>query len=81
MARAVLEHVRRSRSEPGCRLHSVHQDVEDPMRVVFLEHWEDEAALAAHFAVAASNAFVTRLGELTDGRPTLEIFTATPATL
>jgi quinol monooxygenase YgiN len=76
-----LEHVRRSRTEPGCLLHSVHQDVEDPMRVVFVEHWEDEAALAIHFAVPASGAFVTRLGELTAGRPTLEIYTATPAAL
>ena len=56
-----LEHVRRSRAEPGCLLHSVHQDVEDSLRVVFVEHWEDKAALAAHFAVPASGAFVAGL--------------------
>jgi quinol monooxygenase YgiN len=76
-----LEHVRRSRTEPGCLLHSVHQDVEDPLHVVFVEHWADDAALTAHFAVPASGAFVTRLGELTDGRPSIEIYTATPAVL
>jgi quinol monooxygenase YgiN len=76
-----LEHVRRSRSEPGCLLHSVHQDVEDPLHVVFVEHWADEAALVGHFAVPASGDFVTRLGELTTGRPTIDIYTATPATL
>ena len=43
-----VEHVRRSRAEPGCLMHSVHQDVEDPMRVVFVEQWEDKAALRAH---------------------------------
>ena len=53
-----LEHVRRSRLEPGCLLHSVHRDVEDPLRLVFLEHWADADALRAHFAVPASNDFV-----------------------
>ena len=53
-----LEHVRRSRTEPGCLLHSVHQDVEDPSRVVFLEHWADKESLDAHFRVPASNEFV-----------------------
>jgi quinol monooxygenase YgiN len=32
--RLALEHVRRSRTEPGCLLHSVHRDVEDPQRFV-----------------------------------------------
>ena len=41
-----LEHVHRSRAEPGCLLHSVHQDVEDANRVVFVEHWADLDALA-----------------------------------
>lgn len=76
-----LEHVRRSRAESGCLLHSVHQDVEDPLHVVFVEHWADEAALAAHFAVPASGHFVRRLGELTDGRPSIEIYSAAPASL
>ena len=44
------EHVRRSRTEPGCLLHSVHQNVEDPSVVVFLEHWEDRDQDAPLFA-------------------------------
>ena len=62
--RVSLEHVHRSRTEPGCLLHSVHRDVEDPTRLVFLEHWADNDALSAHFAVPESLAFVTRLSEL-----------------
>ena len=73
-----VEHVRRSRTEPGCLMHSVHQDVEDPMRVVFVEHWEDKAALATHFSVPASGAFVADLADLTEGRPTLEVYDASP---
>jgi len=74
-----LEHVHRSRLEPGCLLHTVHQDVEDPLRVVFVEHWEDLDALRTHFAVPASSAFVIALADLVVGDPTLEIYEATPA--
>lgn len=69
-----LEHVRRSRLEPGCRLHSVHRDVEEEHRLVFVEHWEDRAALDAHFAVPASGAFVTALADLAVEPPDMEIF-------
>ena len=56
--RLALEHVHRSRSEDGCLLHSVHRDVEDPLRFVFVEHWSSVEALRAHFAVPASGAKV-----------------------
>ena len=75
--RLSIEHVRRSRLEPGCLLHSVHQDVEDPDRVVFLEHWSDREALNAHFGVPASIEFVTALGPLAAEPPTLEVYEAT----
>ena len=64
-----LAHVRRSRGEPGCLLHSVHRDVEQPLRLVFLEHWADAEALRAHFRVPESGAFVTGIGPLAVGRP------------
>jgi quinol monooxygenase YgiN len=73
-----LEHVHRSRAEPGCLLHTVHQDVEDPNRVVFVEHWQDLDALRTHFAVPASGQFVAALTDLTSGAPTLEIYDAAP---
>lgn len=76
--RLSLEHVHRSRAEPGCLLHTVHQDVEDPHRVVFVEHWSDRDALAAHFAVPASLEFVSALTELADGPTTLDVYEANP---
>jgi quinol monooxygenase YgiN len=69
----ALEHVRRSRAEPGCLLHSVHQDVENPDRLVFLEHWADRAALDAHFAVPASADFVRRISALATEPPSIEV--------
>jgi quinol monooxygenase YgiN len=41
--------------------------------------WTDRAALAAHFAVPASIAFVKTASALSDGRPSIQIYEATPA--
>ena len=76
-----LEHVRRSRLEPGCLLHSVHHDVEDPNRLVFIEHWADRDALMTHFRVPASGAFAKAAGDLAAEPPTLEIYDAERLTL
>jgi len=73
-----LEHVQRSRTEPGCLLHSVHRDVEDPLRFVFVEHWQDRAALRTHFEVPASLAFVTELAALASEQPEMDIYEAQP---
>ena len=78
VVRLSLEHVRRSRGEPGCLLHSVHHDVEDLHHVVFIEHWADRAALDTHFRVPASGAFVEALGPLAAEPPTIEIYEAEP---
>lgn len=58
------EHVARSRAEPGCISHAVHQDTENPNRLVFVEQWADQAALQAHFRVPASRAFGKALAAL-----------------
>lgn len=73
-----LAHVQRSRLEPGCILHTVHQDVEDPNRVVFVEQWADRDALAAHFEVPASLEFVHAVGGLAAEPPELQLFDAEP---
>jgi quinol monooxygenase YgiN len=79
--RLSLEHVHRSRLEPGCLLHSVHQDVEDPNHVVFVEHWADAAALKAHFAVPESRAFAKAVGQLSTEPTPISIYEATLAAL
>ena len=50
--RLSLEHVHRSRKEPGCLSHAVHIDCENPFRLVFIEQWADRAALSTHFAAS-----------------------------
>jgi quinol monooxygenase YgiN len=75
--RLSLEHVHRSRAENGCISHAVHIDCENPLRLVFIEQWADQAALMAHFAVPASRDFVRALQPLAAGSATLEIYNAT----
>jgi quinol monooxygenase YgiN len=76
-----LEHVRRSRLEPGCLYHSVHVDAENGQRVVFLERWQDGDALRAHFAVTASNDFVTEAVGLAVAPPEIAIYEAEPVSV
>ncbi len=72
-----LEHSRRSRTEPGCLLHGVHQDCENPLRLVFVEEWSDRAALTAHFALSASRAFAKAASNLSAEPPQMNIYEAT----
>jgi quinol monooxygenase YgiN len=71
-----LEHVRRSRGEPGCISHAVHQDAEDPCRLFFFEQWADRAALHVHFAVPQSGQFVAALSRLAVAAPEISIYDA-----
>jgi quinol monooxygenase YgiN len=71
------EHVARSRAEPGCEAHAVHQDTENPNRLVFVEQWSDQPALAQHFKVPASRAFVKALSALATAPPSMSIYEAT----
>jgi len=76
LRRLSLEHVHRSRKEPGCIAHAVHIDSEDPYGLVFVEKWKDATALAAHFKVAGSIEFVTKARALGAAAPVIEIFEA-----
>jgi quinol monooxygenase YgiN len=76
-ARSVaLAHVRRSRTEPGCLHHAVHLDAEDPLHLVFVERWADAAALAVHFEVPASWAFVREITALCTEPPSIHLYDA-----
>ena len=76
-----LEHVHRSRTEPGCVSHAVHVDCENPARLVFVEEWRDHPSLQAHFEVPASSQFVGALTALLVERPKMAVYQAEqPAT-
>lgn len=70
-----LAHTRRSRTEAGCEPHSVHIDVENDLRLVFLERWTDRSALMAHFTEPNARAFVAHARKLAAEAPTIAIYT------
>jgi len=72
-----LDHVRRSRSEPGCIAHNVHVDCENPLKLVFVEKWQDQAAVAAHFRVEGSSDFVVAARNLAAQPPVVELYDTT----
>lgn len=73
-ARSVA-HTQRSRGEDGCLHHAAHLDAENPLRLVFVEHWRDKAAVLKHFADPDARGFVAAVRKL--GAPTtIEIFEA-----
>lgn len=71
-----LEHVRRSRGESGCLSHAVYRDVENPLRLVFVERWADREALMTHFRVPASIAFVQQATGLAAEPPEMALYDA-----
>jgi quinol monooxygenase YgiN len=70
-------HALRSRTEHGCLTHTVHQDVDNPLRLVFVEEWSDRKALASHLAVPASRAFMRAASMLAVEPPKFNIYEAT----
>jgi quinol monooxygenase YgiN len=76
MLKISIEHVHRSRLEAGCIFHAVSQDAEDPLRLVFVEKWADEATIKAHFVVLESRAFAKALYKFAAQPPQMEVFDA-----
>ncbi len=74
--RLAVEHVLRSRAEPGCISHEVSRDVQQPLRFVFVERWSDMAALQAHFRVEASRKFAQSMASLCQEPPHIDIYEA-----
>jgi len=81
LRRASIEHVARSRAEPGCLEHGVALDANDGLRLVFFERWADRAALDAHFKVPASRAFAVLAGQLAARPPDLALYDASELSL
>lgn len=72
----AMAHVRRSRTEPGCISHAVYRDLDEPLRLQFVERWTDMAALKVHFAVPASGETVRAMAALCTERPSMQIYEA-----
>lgn len=74
MQRLAVEHVARSRSEPGCISYEVSRDIQQPRSFVFIERWTDISALQSHFRVEASRQFANSMAALSDEKPVMSIY-------
>jgi quinol monooxygenase YgiN len=81
LRRLSIEHVSRSRVEPGCLEHGVAIDANDGLRLVFFERWADRDALLAHFRVPASHEFAVHAARLAAHPPGLIAYEASELTL
>ena len=80
MRRLSIEHVERSRGEPGCLSHEVAIDALRPLQLSFTERWSDAAALAAHFQLDASRRFAKALAALGAQPPQMTLYVADAVT-
>jgi quinol monooxygenase YgiN len=56
-----------SRGDDGCLGYRCSEDTEQPDHFVFVEEWEDDAALQAHFAQPHTATFMGSITRLLDG--------------
>ena len=66
---------RASRSEDGCLSYRVYEDTENRNDFVFVEEWEDDAALKRHFATGHIAAFMTAIPEALAAPPDVKFHT------
>jgi quinol monooxygenase YgiN len=58
-----------SRAEPGCQDYGFWIAIDDPNEMFIFEHWDDQAALDAHFATPHLAEFAAAISEWIDGTP------------
>ena len=76
LSRLSLDHVARSRAEPGCLEHGVAVDANDGLRLVYFERWADRDALLAHFRLPVSREFASQAARLAAHPPELHVYDA-----
>jgi quinol monooxygenase YgiN len=64
-----------SRQEPGCISYQICQDTEDEDAFVFVEQWESEDALQAHFGTAHIAQFMAAIRGAIAGPPEVKFHT------
>jgi quinol monooxygenase YgiN len=74
----AVAHTRRSRAEPGCVSHAVSIDAENPLRLMFIEEWEDRPALDLHLDQEGTRHFVSVIRRLAREQTRMKILPIIP---
>ena len=62
-------------AEPGCQAYVLHKSNQDPTQFVWYEVYSDQAAFDNHRKTEHMKEMGTRIANLLDGRPSIEILT------
>jgi quinol monooxygenase YgiN len=66
-------------AEQGCILYALHQGVDDPSRLTFVERWASREDLDAHLKAPHLEAFFPRVEELFGDSADIVVYEAVPA--
>ena len=69
--RAALAMARATQAEAGCRSYRFYSDLEEPNTFFIFEEWEDEEALARHFATPHMATFQQQLPRFIAAPPSI----------
>jgi quinol monooxygenase YgiN len=73
--KALMEPTHR---EEGCILYALHQGMDDPRRLAFVERWASREALDAHLASAHIQEVLARVDELFGGSGDIVVYEPLP---
>ena len=67
--------IKETRKEPGNIAYDLHESVTDPVKMVFVEQWENEQALVPHRAAEHMKAFGRVVVKCISAPPKIEVIT------
>jgi len=65
-----------TRKEPGCHFYTLYADAEDPLKFIFVEEWEDKAALDNHMTLPHFLELKKSLKDIVSGPGSAKVFEA-----
>lgn len=69
----VQENAARTRTESGCQMYRVSEDIETPNQFVIVERWASLDAQYSHFRTPEFGSLMSALGDLIAGPPEVSI--------
>jgi quinol monooxygenase YgiN len=73
--------IKETRKEPGNIAYDLHESVTDPSKMVFVEQWQDEAALVPHRGAEHMKAFGRVVVKCITAPPKIEVITPANVTV
>lgn len=73
LRKELLERIEPTRAEPGCISYELHQDIENPAVMVFLESWKSKEDLEKHLAMPYLQSLLGLVGDMCSEPPEIRL--------